>query len=277
MVSIKNLNFSYSKKGLPLFRDLNLQASGGSIIGLLGKNGAGKSTLLKIIAGLLKSHSGDISVLNYDPIKRYPSFMQQVFFVPEEFEVPSISIDEYVKCTAPLYPTFDFAKMDDIINSFELDRRVKLSKMSYGQKKKFLIAFALATNCNLLALDEPTNGLDIPSKALFRKVMAGALNDEQTVIISTHQVKDVENLIDRILLIDNGNIVFNHDTIDVSESLSFETVSDTTGIDFVYSENVAGGHRVVKQKDKSGTPLDIELLFNAVTNGSKFEIHESDI
>jgi len=276
MIDIQNLTFSYSKKD-HLFQELNLQAKEGSIIGLLGKNGAGKSTLLKLMAGLLKPHAGTIDILNQNPFHRQPAYLQQVYFVPEELEVAAISINSYVKATGPLYPGFDYSKMAGILHDFELDGVKNLGKMSYGQKKKFIIAFALSTNCKLLILDEPTNGLDIPSKALFRKVMAGALADDQMVIISTHQVKDVENLIDRIVLIDHGRIMFNHSVLDVTENLAFHTVSDVLNTDCLYQETAPGGYRILMPKKGPETPIDIELLFNAVTNGTKLEIHESDI
>ncbi|TAJ11679.1 ABC transporter ATP-binding protein [Marinilabiliaceae bacterium JC017] len=276
MIEIQNLTFGYSRKS-PLFEELNLKASKGSIIGLLGKNGAGKSTLLRIMAGLLSPQKGDISIMGKTPFRRQPAFLQQVYFVPEEFSVPAISINAYVKAAGSLYPNFNPSKMAGILQDFELDGTKNLGKMSYGQKKKFLIAFALSTNCRLLILDEPTNGLDIPSKSRFRKVLAGALSDEQMVVISTHQVKDVENLIDRIVLIDQGKIMFNHSVTDVSQNLAFQTVSDLHNIDCLYNETAPGGFRVLKRKNGMETPLDIELLFNAITNGTKLEIHESDI
>ncbi len=276
MIDIQNLTFSY-KRQEHLFDSLSLQAKKGSIIGLLGKNGAGKTTLLKIMAGLLVSKSGSVEIFGEQPYRRHPSFLQQVFLVPEVFSIPSITIDAYLKASAPLYPSFDYSKMETILNDFELDSSRNLSKMSYGQQKKFLIAFALSTNCRLLLLDEPTNGLDIPSKALFRRIMAGALTDNQIVIISTHQVKDVENLIDRIVLINHGNIMFNHNVLDVTGSMEFHTVSDISTAEYLYNEPAPGGYRVITKKNGADTPLDIELLFNAVTNGTKLEIHESDI
>jgi len=276
MIEINDLKFSY-RRHEHLFDSLSLRAKEGSIIGLLGKNGAGKSTLLRLMAGLLWPKDGSVKIFDQNPKERKPSYLQQVFLVPEVFSIPSITIDAYLEATAPLYPTFDNSKMTRIINDFELDSTRNLSKMSYGQRKKFLIAFALSTNCRLLLFDEPTNGLDIPSKLLFRKVMAGALSDDQVVIISTHQVKDVENLIDRILLIDNGKIIFNHNVIDVIESVGFHTVTDTVGVESLYNETAPGGYRVITKKNGEETPLDIELLFNAVINGTKLEIHESDI
>jgi ABC-2 type transport system ATP-binding protein len=244
---------------------------------LLGKNGAGKTTLLRLIAGLLNPQTGTLSVMDFKPSQRKPAFLQEVYFVPEEFYTPSTSIKNYVKAAAPLYPSFDFSKMDVILKDFELDTNKNLDKMSYGQKKKFLIAFALSTNCKLLVLDEPTNGLDIPSKTLFRKVMAGALSEDQLVIISTHQVKDVEMLIDRIILIDHGQVMFNNTVFNITQNFAFYTVSDISKVNCLYHEKSPGGYNVIINKNGTETPLDIELLFNAIINGTKLTIHESDI
>lgn len=276
MINIKNLSFGYGGKS-PLFNRLSLRVNKGSIIGLLGKNGAGKSTLLKLVAGLLQAQHGSMTVMDHVPFQRKPSYLRQVYFVPEEFSTPPVSISAFIKATAPFYPTFDYAKMDKILHDFELDSSKNLSKVSYGQKKKFLIAFALSTNCKLLLLDEPTNGLDIPSKSLFRKVMAGALTDEQMVIISTHQVKDVENLLDRILLVDQGQIVFNSSVFDVIENFAFQTVSDIRSNNYLYHETAPGGYRVIKKNSGTETALDIELLFNAITTGTNLQTYESDI
>ncbi|MDB4335027.1 ABC transporter ATP-binding protein [bacterium] len=276
MIDISNLNFGYSKTNL-LFKDLSLKASEGSIIGLLGKNGAGKSTLLKLMAGLLKPQNGKLSIMDEVPYQRKPSFLQDLYFVPEEFSLPPISINCYINALAPLYPSFDRDKMISILTDFELNDKQKFNKMSYGQRKKFLIAFALSSNCKFLVLDEPTNGLDIPSKSLFRKIMAGALSDEQMVVISTHQVKDVENLIDRILLIEDGQFIFNSSILDVTDNFAFHTVSDLSGEDYLYHEAAPGGYRIIKAKNGVETPIDIELLFNAVVNGTKLEVYEPSI
>jgi ABC-2 type transport system ATP-binding protein len=276
MIQIQELSFGYNRKH-SLFKNLDLNLGQGSIIGLLGKNGAGKSTLLKLLAGALKPQNGSISVNGLVPFQRKPVFLEQVFMVPEEFFTPSMSIRQLVKYMAPLYPTFDYAKMERIIADFELDAAKKMDSMSYGQKKKFQIAFALATNCKLILLDEPTNGLDIPSKSLFRKVMAGALADDQMVVISTHQVKDIETLIDRIVIVEKGQVMFNSTVYDISQNLAFQTVSDLGSVQSLYHENSPGGYHVIVNKNGSETPLDIEILFNAVIYGTKLTINESDI
>jgi ABC-2 type transport system ATP-binding protein len=268
MIQIKDLKFGYSKQRA-LFKDLELSLKPGSITGLLGKNGAGKTSLLKLMTGLLFPQSGDLMVLGHLPRKREVSMLNDVFLVPEEFYFPAISFSDYLKAYAPFYPRFDYELMDRLIEEFELPTENNLQRLSLGQKKKFLIAFALSTRCRLLVLDEPTNGLDIPSKSLFRKVLAGSLDEDQLVVISTHQVKDVENLIDTIIILDNGKVIFQQTMEEISSKVCFTSGSsdDTKGA--IYSEVVPGGYRLMTPKTDEETEIDIELLFNAIITGKK--------
>ncbi|WP_379087436.1 ATP-binding cassette domain-containing protein [Pedobacter sp. UC225_65] len=197
MIKINNLNFGYSKHQL-LFKNMSMQLSNGHIYGLLGKNGAGKSSLLKNLAGLVYAESGSMDVMGYDPAKRQPALLEQICFIPEEFYLPSVKIDAYVKANAAFYPNFNHGYFADLLAEFDIPVAQKLINMSYGQKKKVIIAFGLATQAKLVIMDEPTNGLDIPSKAQFRKIMASALTDDRCIIISTHQVRDLDNLIDTV-------------------------------------------------------------------------------
>lgn len=267
MINIQQLTFHY-KKQQALFNELSFQQENGSITGLLGKNGAGKSTLLKLMAGLLKPQQGQLSINNFKPFDRLPDYLADVFMVPEEFSFPPVTIDCYIKATAPLYPNFGKDKMDQILQEFELDRKKNLNKLSHGQRKKFLIAFALASNCKLLILDEPTNGLDIPSKSLFRKILVSSVTEDQLVLISTHQVKDIETIIDKIVMLDEGEIVFNEDIINITQKWQFKTVASLSGIENpVYYEKCPGGYRVLTPAgDEEESDLDIELLFNAIVN-----------
>uniref|UniRef100_UPI00404B0834 ATP-binding cassette domain-containing protein n=1 Tax=Fulvivirga sp. TaxID=1931237 RepID=UPI00404B0834 len=265
MINIKNLNFTYAKKQQPLFNELDCELNAGSIVGLLGKNGAGKTTLLKLMIGLLLPTEGFVDVIGHEPAKRQPSLLQDIFFVSEEFDIPGISINNFVKANSGFYPRFDLELLQRLIKDFELPETKSLQKLSYGQKKKFLISFALATKCRLLVLDEPTNGLDIPSKSIFRRVLAGSLDEDQLVIISTHQVKDVENLIDRILMLEKGKFIMQKDLFDISSQLNFTTTSSTEGENILYSEMVPGGYRVITPQVNGNSSVDIELLFNAIS------------
>lgn len=265
MVELKNIRFSYNKKR-PLFTGLNLQLKSGSIYGLLGKNGAGKTSLLKHISGLLYPNEGECLLNGYKAQDRDPAALEDLYLIPEEFELPPTSIDRYVKSNAPFYPNFSSTQLDHYIAEFELSRHEKLSAMSHGQKKKFLIAFGLATNTKVLILDEPTNGLDIPSKSQFRKIMASVLDENKLIIISTHQVRDLENLIDVVVVLDSGQIIFNHSIANISERLRF--VQDIKGIapeEVLYQEETGGRTAgIVRNMNPVESRVDLEILFNGI-------------
>ena len=269
MVNIQNVSFHYKKKS-PLFQDFTLELENGRIVGLLGKNGAGKSTLLNLIAGLSQPQKGKMEVNGFMPFDRNPNFLADIYMVPEEFSFPSISVSCYVKAFSPLYPQFDQKKLDGILTEFELQPASNLNKLSHGQRKKFLIAFALSTNCKMLVFDEPTNGLDIPSKSLFRKVLVSSVTDEQLVIISTHQVKDIDTIIDKVLVIDNGRIIYQENTNEITQKLYFDTVTTVAGMDNVlYQEQSPLGYKIiVPATNGNESNIDLELLFNAIINKS---------
>ena len=270
MIQIKNLDFSYPRQQ-PLFKGLSLNLEPGSITGLLGRNGAGKTTLLKLITGPLHHQAGEVSVLDHNPVKREVSLLSNVYFVPEEFHFSPISIINYVRAYSPFYPNFDYVLLHKTLADFEIQPECNLQNISHGQKKKFLIAFALATRCQLLVFDEPTNGLDIPSKSIFRKILAGSLDENQLVIISTHQVKDVENLIDKIIILDNGRVIFKQTIAEISQKVCFITGTSDDVNGAIYSEAIPGGYRLVIPNNNVETEVDVELLFNAVTKGKKIE------
>ncbi|MDQ0105315.1 ABC-2 type transport system ATP-binding protein [Chitinophaga terrae (ex Kim and Jung 2007)] len=270
MINIQSLTFSY-RKNKPLFQNLNLRLEAGHVYGLLGKNGAGKSTLLKQIAGLIFPDQGSCEVNGHISAKRQPSFLQDIFLVPEEFYLPGIKVQTYVSIYAPFYPNFDHNTFFAYLKEFNIPDEQNLTEMSYGQKKKVLISFALATNTKVLIMDEPTNGLDIPSKSQFRKLIASALSDDKCIIISTHQVRDLDNLIDSIVIIDNHQIVFKEDVQTVTDKLSFKTVNRLEDIGTVLfaDSSIKGHHVITPNNGYDHSKVDMELLFNAVLTNQK--------
>jgi ABC-2 type transport system ATP-binding protein len=269
MINIENLSFGYRKNPL-LFKDLDLEMKAGNIYGLLGKNGAGKSSLLKIVTGLLFPDSGMVDVEGFTPEERYPQFLKEVYLVSEEFYLPSLKVRRFVEMYSPFYPRFNHEVFNRFLGEFNIPVNQKLSGMSYGQKKIFLLSFGVATDCKLLLLDEPTNGLDIPSKSKFRKIVANAVHDERTIIISTHQVRDMENLIDPIVILDQGRVVFFQDYQEISSRLSFMRMAELPDESKrVYVESSLGGYTVVKiNEDREETNVNLEHLFNAVISNT---------
>lgn len=265
MITVKSLDFAYGKRS-KLFENLDLDIASGHIYGLLGKNGSGKSTLLNLIAGVLFPRKGTIMVENKIPGKRSLDFLQEIFLVPEEFYVPEVSPQVYANLYADFYPHFNRNEYYNYLDEFEIDRSHKLTKMSMGQRKKAFIAFALACNTSLLIMDEPTNGLDIPSKTQFRKLMASISSEEKCIVISTHQVRDLENLIDTVLILDRYQIVFNQQMDEISDRMSFLLYNKSdkpSGILYEETE-ILGGKAIMENKTGQASRVDMELLFNAM-------------
>ncbi len=264
MVELNEVTFAYNRKS-PLFDRLDVRLDPGTIYGLLGRNGAGKTTLLKLICGVLFPRSGEITVLGHDPAERDPELQQELMLIPEEFATPPMSVNQYRALYAPLYPRFDGTEFERHIAEFELDGEARLDEMSYGQKKKVLLAFGLAAHTRVLILDEPTNGLDIPSKGQFRRLLAGSSDDKRIIIVSTHQVRDMENLIDPIAILENGRVIFQHTLDEIVSRIRMETGSDEPA-NAIYSERAMGGYAsIVPNTDGRDSRIDLELLFNAVT------------
>ncbi|WP_303319134.1 ABC transporter ATP-binding protein [Flavivirga abyssicola] len=257
-----------------LFSDLSFNQKKGSILGLLGKNAAGKSTLFNLLAGLIEPKQGVLRVNGFNPFKRNPKFLINIFLVPEEPFYPSLSINAYLKAYTPLYKNFDLKKMHQILHEFKLNEKDKLQDISHGQKKKFIIAFALSTNCKMLLLDEPTNGLDIHSKSIFRKVLVNSIDEDQLVIISTHQVQDIETIIDKIVIIENGEIVFDKGIWAISEKLQFKKMTSLLECpEALYHEKCLGGYNVISPVvGGEETNVDIELLYKAIINKTDIKI-----
>ena len=264
MIAIKNLSFGYKRKKM-LYEHLSLNLETGSIYGLLGKNGAGKSTLLKNMAGLLFPKAGTILIDGYEPRKRSPAFLQTIYFIPEEVNVPGLTIKQYISLFAAFYPLFNKDEFYNFLEQLDVKDEGKLNTLSFGQQKKFIIAFALACNTKVLLLDEPTNGLDIPSKIRFRKLIASVFNSERTIFISTHQIRDLDNLIDRVIIVDQGSLLLNASISEISGKLCFKTVKEIPDQNKVlYSEeSLKGISVVVENNGHEESKVDLEHLFNA--------------
>ena len=220
MLKIQNITYGYNAMHNVL-ENFSLSYDEPGIYGLLGKNGTGKSTLLYLIMGLLRPKQGHITFDGIDTQQRSPEALQEMFIVPEEYNLPSILLPDYVKVLRPFYPNFDEQLMVRLLEVFEMTNvngatldangipKINLGALSIGQKKKIYMCIALATRTKLLVMDEPTNGLDIPSKSQFRKVVAQGMRDDQIVIISTHQVRDVETLLDHVTIIEQNAVLLN--------------------------------------------------------------------
>ena len=267
MVNISNLTFSYGKQ--KLFDNISLELKPGRIYGLLGKNGSGKSTLLKCIIGLVFAKSGTCEVNGLASKNRSPKFLQEVFFLPEDVYLPPITAQQYGANTGCFYPKFDSNHYFKLLHLFNINDAKKITDLSFGQQKKVMIAFGIATNTSLLIMDEPTNGLDIPSKNQFRKVIASSLSENRCIVISTHQVRDLDDLIDTILILNERQIMLNKSIDEISETVSFGFKSSLDENDIYSEESIQGLNTISIKTEPDFSKVDTELLFNAIVNGNK--------
>ena len=267
MITIDNLAFSYGKT--PVLNNITMTLEEGHVYGLLGENGVGKTTLLTLLCGLKKLQSGTIETDGMNPYDRDPMFLQNQYYLPDEVTPYNQSAKRFAEFNGRFWPNFDMDKFLQIMSEFENDPSKKMNKMSCGQLKKTYISFALACGAKYLFMDEPTNGLDIPSKAQFRKAVMKYTTDDSIVVISTHQVRDLENIIDPIVILDKCDVLLNADMQTISEKLFFD-YGTTLRQESLYSEQLPGGFiQVVPNEDGEDSKVNVEALFNAVHNNKE--------
>ena len=265
MMNVNQVSFGYGRKKAKVLDGFSMNLEKGSVYGLLGKNGTGKSTLLYLMAGLLRPQSGHILYKGVEVTKRYPETLQDMFLVPEEFALPNVSLKQYVQLNAPFYPRFSDELLKACLRDFDMNEDIHLGELSMGQKKKAFMCFALATNTSLLLMDEPSNGLDIPSKSQFRKVIASGMTDEKSVIISTHQVRDIDSLLDHVLIMDGSRLLLNESVASICDRLYFaeQGMNEPTDDALYVQPSVQGNSVILPNTYHEDSKLNLEVLFNA--------------
>ena len=266
MIDVNKVSFSYGRKKSKVLDGFSMQLAEGSVYGLLGKNGTGKSTLLYLMAGLLRPQTGQVLYKGAEVTKRCPNILQDMFLVPEEFALPSVSLKQYVKLNAPFYPNFSDELLRSCLRDFDMNEDIHLGELSMGQKKKAFMCFALATNTSLLMMDEPSNGLDIPSKSQFRKVIASGMTDDKAVIISTHQVRDIDSLLDHVLIMDGSELLLNESVASICEKLYFaeQGMNEPTDDALYVQPSVQGNSVILPNTYGEESKMNLEVLFNAM-------------
>ena len=265
MMNVNQVSFGYGRKKAKVLDGFSMNLEKGSVYGLLGKNGTGKSTLLYLMAGLLRPQSGHILYKGVEVTKRYPETLQDMFLVPEEFALPNVSLKQYVQLNAPFYPRFSDELLKACLRDFDMNDDIHLGELSMGQKKKAFMCFALATNTSLLLMDEPSNGLDIPSKSQFRKVIASGMTDDKAVIISTHQVRDIDSLLDHVLIMDGSRLLLNESVASICDRLYFaeQGMNEPTDDALYVQPSVQGNNVILPNTYHEDSKLNLEVLFNA--------------
>ena len=218
------------------------------------------------MTGLLRPQAGRVLYKGVDVSMRYPLTLQDMFLVPEEFALPSVSLKQYLKLNTPFYPNFSNELLSTCLRDFDMNEDIHLGELSMGQKKKAFMCFALATNTSWLVMDEPSNGLDIPSKSQFRKVIASGMTDEKSVIISTHQVRDIDSLLDHVVIIDGTLVLLNASVKTICDKVYFaeQGMNEPTDTALYVQPSVQGNSVIFPNTHNEETNLNLEVLFNAM-------------
>lgn len=262
MIEIKDLAFSYGKT--PVLKSITTTLEEGRIYGLLGENGVGKTTLLTLLCGLKKVCSGSITTDGQNPFDRTPTLLQNQFYLPDEVLPIAMKAECFAKERGAFWPDYDHSKFLEIMKEFENDPAKKMNQMSAGQLKKTYISLALACGCKYIFMDEPTNGLDIPSKTQFRSAIMKYTTDDSTIVISTHQVRDLENIIDPIIILDRQDVLLNATVEEITSKLYFDYGTQLHP-ESLYSEQLPGGFiQVYPNSTGEDSKINVEALFNAV-------------
>ena len=262
MIEIKDLAFSYGKT--PVLKSITTTLEEGRIYGLLGENGVGKTTLLTLLCGLKKVCSGSITTDGENPFYRTPTLLQNQFYLPDEVIPVAMKAECFAKERGAFWPNYDHSKFLEIMKEFENDPAKKMNQMSAGQLKKTYISLALACGCKYIFMDEPTNGLDIPSKTQFRSAIMKYTSDDSTIVISPHQVRDLENIIDPIIILDRQDVLLNATVEEITSRLYFDYGTQLHP-ESLYSEQLPGGFiQVYPNTTGEDSKINVEALFNAV-------------
>jgi ABC-2 type transport system ATP-binding protein len=226
LLEAQNLYFSWNRSGSGWFQNLNLSLETGHIYGLMGRNGAGKTTLLKLLVGGLKPSSGTVDIslphVKAASFERTPESLSEIVFVAENSELPNMTAAQLGEYAGRLYPRFSLDRYHEYLKALEVGSEQSLPRLSFGQRRKAHIAFALATNASLIFLDEPSNGLDVAAQIVLRKLLIAQAGADRSIVVSTHHVREFETVIDRIMVLDQGRVLADELTENLASQPNFQ-------------------------------------------------------
>ena len=267
VLSIRHLSKSFGSRRI--LTDINLDVTPGEIFGFLGPNGSGKTTTIKLMLGLLRMEQGEIRICGRNIVTDFEEAVKSVGGIIENPEMYKYltgrqNLEQYAR----MYGNIPKERFDEVIRLVGLQTRIddKISKYSLGMRQRLGLAQAILHRPALLVLDEPTNGLDIPSKSQFRKVLASGMSEEKSVVISTHQVRDIDRLLDHVIVIDGSQVLLDESVVRITDKLFFaeQGMSDPTDDALYVQPSVHGNSVILPNHYGEESPLNLELLFNAL-------------
>ena len=262
MIEIQNLGFSYGRKSV--LKNITMRLEGGNVYGLLGENGVGKTTLLTLLCGLKRPQEGYVTVDGRYPFERRTDLLQEQYYLPDEVAPVHARACDFAHESGRFWPNFDFDLFQRVLAEFDVDPAQRMDAMSAGQLKKTYVSFALACRTRYYYMDEPTNGMDIPSKSQFRRAITKYTGEDSTIVISTHQVRDLEDIIDPIIILDNRDVLVMASLEEIAAHLYFD-YGPQIHDDALYLEQTPGGTiQVCPNTAGAESKVSLEAFFNAV-------------
>jgi ABC-2 type transport system ATP-binding protein len=246
IISVAQLSKSYGND--LILSNINFTAQAGEIIGVIGTNGAGKTTLLKSLLGLTQA-KGDISICGLNPYKNQAKLMEKVSFIADTATLPKwITADQLLAYMNEMHPNFSIEAAKAFLSTTNINGSTKVSKLSKGMVTQLHLALVIAVKSELLVLDEPTLGLDIiRRKAFYNQLLEHYFDDNNTIVITTHQIEEVEHILTRAVFIERGQILADF-TIDELEKRFFQLTCTTEK-----TEEMLALQPIYQQKTLAGT------------------------
>jgi len=238
MIEVRNLNKSFDKK--IVFKNANLKIEENRIYGLFARNGVGKTTLLKILSDQLVNYQGQITY-NSKPIRENKIYKKRVLLVGEDLIAEGLKAERLYKIMDLIYillENFNKERFEELINIFNIDIKTRYRKLSFGKQSLFRNAIGLASGVDFLFFDEPTTGLDEINKDIFyKKLMEYQEKDQSTVIISSHNVADIEKIITDVIILKDKDVIVNEPIYDIEEK-SYSITLDPKDMDMLANKNI---------------------------------------
>ena len=271
MITLRDASYSYPKKADAL-TGITCEVHPGIHL-LMGANGTGKTTLLHLMAGLRYPASG-VCLLDGEELRlRRPSQLCRVQYFSPDMDFPEKSVEQMVSRHAPFFPRFDAGMLSRNLAAFSIDPRRKFTDLSFGNAIKVRLAYMLALRCEVLLLDEPTVGLDFEGRCQFGRLLMECVDEDQTVVVSTHSLSEFEPLYDSVMFLRDGRLLLQATFADISRWVT-SVVTATPPADAIYSEMRMGRcHSIVPAEvDDMESAPDCTLLYNALSSTSADEL-----
>ncbi|CAM2934831.1 ABC transporter ATP-binding protein [Vibrio mytili] len=261
LVSVKNLSKHYHQKGEAL-HEVSFDLHAGQVLGLLGHNGAGKSTLINALLGV-HEYQGTIRINGYEPIMQRDKIMRNLSYISDVNVLPDwMTVAQLLSYTQGVHPGFNRSKADELLTQTDIKPRARIKSLSKGMKVQLHLSIVIATNTQILILDEPTLGLDLVYRETFYRHLLEWFHDgERVLIITSHEVSEIEHLLTDVLILKHGRPVFQNTMDSISKDYFILDASDD------YQQKIEALNPLSSQKGLGTTKWLLRSKYTAQVDG----------